>query len=73
MYTNPIDFELSTLSMSDYNSFLDSPELIITFLMKHSARFVNITKPRSKTSHKNHMKLPAYIRWCKLRAYPSII
>ena len=61
-YTVPIDFERSTLSMSDYNSLLDSPELIITFLMKHSALFVKITKPRSKTGRKNYMKLPAYVK-----------
>ena len=61
-YTVPIDFELSTLSMSDYSSLLDSPELIITFLMKHSAPFVKITKPRSKTGRKNYMKLPAYVK-----------
>ena len=52
-YTVPIDFEMSTLSMSDYNSLLDSLELIITFLMKLSAPFVKITKPRSKTGRKN--------------------
>ena len=61
-YTIPIDFEQSTLSMSDYNSLLDSPELIITFLMKHSVPFVKITKPRSKTGHKNCIKLPAYVK-----------
>ena len=48
--------------MSDYNSLLDSPELIITFLMKHSAPSVKITKPRSKTGRKNYMKLPAYVK-----------
>ena len=48
--------------MSDYNSLLDSPELTITFLTKHSAPFVKITKPRSKTGRKNHMKLPAYVK-----------
>ena len=61
-YTVNIDFELSTLSMSDYHSLLDSPELIITFLMKHSAPFDKITKPRSKTYRKNYMKLPAYVK-----------
>ena len=48
--------------MSDYNSLLNSPELIITFLMKHSAPFVKIIKPRSKTGRKNYMKLPAYVK-----------
>ena len=61
-YTVPIDFELCTLSTSDYNSLLDSPGLIITFLMKHSAPFVKITKPRSKTGRKNYMTLPAYVK-----------
>ena len=61
-YTVPIDFELSTMSMIDYNSLLDSPEPIITFLMKHSAPFVKITEPRSKTGRKNYMKLPAYVK-----------
>ena len=61
-YTVPIDFEMSTSSMSDYNSLLDAPELIITFLMKHSAPFVKITKPRSKTRRKNYMKLPVYFK-----------
>ena len=48
--------------MNDYNSLLDSPELIITFLMKQSAPFVKITKPRSKTGRKNYMKLPVYVK-----------
>ena len=61
-YTVPIDYELSTLSMSDYSSLLDSPELIITFLMKHSARFVKITKARRKTSFKIYMKVPACVK-----------
>ena len=57
-YTVPIDFEidfeLSTLSMSDYNSLLDSPELIITFLIKHSASFAKLlnlgVKPAVRTT-----------------------
>ena len=51
--------------MSDYNSLLDSPELIITFLMTYSAPFVKITKSRSKTGRKNYMKLPAYVKMAR--------
>ena len=61
-YTIPIDYELSTLSMSDYNSLSDSPEHIIIFLMNHSAPFVKITKLRRKTSSKIYMRLPADVK-----------
>ena len=57
--------------MSDYNSLLDSPELIITFLMKHSAPFVKITKARRKTSLKIYMKLPAYVKLARAEGKPA--
>ena len=61
------------MSMSDYNSLLDSPELIITFLMKHSAPLVKITKPRRKTSRKIYMKLPGYVKVARAEGNSAFI
>ena len=48
--------------MNDYKSLSISPEYIITFLMKHSAAFVKITKPQRKTSSNIYVKLPADVK-----------